>query len=108
MLENKAYAFSLVLRGPYAVVSVEGELDIAAIAELRSGVRGAARRTGHVVVDLRGVTFLDTFALRALVVLQQETGCAFHVVPGARIQRVLDLTGMRGELRWMSAEQLAT
>jgi hypothetical protein len=28
-------------------------------------------------------------------------------VPGAGIQRVLDLTGARAALRWISAEQLA-
>ena len=32
----------------------------------------AARRAPSVVVDLREVTFMDTFALRALLALQEE------------------------------------
>jgi anti-anti-sigma factor len=111
MLDHKAYALRLTLRGPYAVVVAEGELDIAAVADLRARARRAAERTGRVVVDLRDVSFMDTFALRALLGLQHETtcrsGCSFHVVPGDDIQRVLDLTGMRHVLRWISAEQLA-
>jgi anti-anti-sigma factor len=109
MLDDKAYAFALKLHGPYAVVAAAGELDIAAVGQLRAGVAHAARRTGHVVVDLRSVSFMDTFALRALITLQRNTDVAssFHVVPGVGIQRLLDLTGARDSLRWISAEQLA-
>jgi anti-anti-sigma factor len=111
MLDHQAYAVTLSLRGPYAVVIAEGELDIAAVADLRARTRRAAERTGQVVVDLREVSFIDTFALRALIALQHETtsrsGGSFHVVPGDNIQRVLDLTGMRHALRWISAKQLA-
>lgn len=109
MLHRPPYAFELRLQGPYGVVRADGELDLAAVPELRAGVRRAARRAGHVVVDLRDVTFMDTYALRALVRLQCETGSrrAFHVVPGDGIQRVVDLDRARAVLRWMSAEQLA-
>jgi anti-anti-sigma factor len=110
MLHDQAYAFALRLHRPYAVVSAEGELDIASVGQMCDDVRRAARWSDRVVVDLRAVSFLDTFGLRALVALQRETtaatGSSFHVVPGAGIQRVLDLTGMRGALNWMSAEQL--
>jgi hypothetical protein len=61
----------------------------------------------QLVVDLGEVTFMDTFALRALLALQEDGGAgSLHVVPGTAIQRVLDLAGFRSRLRWISAEQL--
>jgi anti-anti-sigma factor len=110
MRDNEAYALTLSLHWPYAVVAAAGELDIAAVAQLRAGTRRAAQRTRRVVVDLRAASFMDTFALRALIALQHETSTrsdsSFHVVPGDGIQQVLDLSGMRHALHWISAEQL--
>jgi anti-anti-sigma factor len=110
MAEPTAYDFTIGVRGPYAVVTATGELDIAAVAPLRAAMRQAAQQTGRVVVDLRKVSFMDTYSLRALIALQGETsthtGASFHVVPGAGIQRVLDLAGTRHALHWISAEQL--
>ena len=46
-----------------------------------------------------------------LVLLQQDAFAtpewSLHVVAGAGVQRVLDLAGARGDLRWISEEQLA-
>jgi anti-anti-sigma factor len=109
MRSRQAFTVGVVVRGPYGVVRVEGELDIAAVPQLYAEVRRAARRMGRVVVDLRPTTFMDTFALRALLCLQSETwahGGSFHVVAGDGIQRVLDLSGARQEICWISAEQL--
>lgn len=109
MLHQRTYAFEPSARGPYAIVSAVGELDIAAVGEMRTAVRRAARRASHVVVDLRPATFMDTFALSALVALSEEAvpdDWSLHVVPGAAVQRLLDLTAARDELRWISPEQL--
>ena len=64
MLHQRTYAFEPSARGPYAIVYAVGELDIAAVGEMRTAVRCAARRAPHVVVDLRPATFMDTFALQ--------------------------------------------
>ena len=96
--------------GAYAVVRAEGELDIAAVPRLEATVRRAARRSPRVVVDLRPVRFIDSFTLNALIALQNEAAAApwsLHCVPGASIQRLLDLADARGALRWISAEQLS-
>jgi anti-anti-sigma factor len=110
MLHERVFTLELGAHGPYALVRAIGELDIAAVEELRGRVRRAARRAPDVVVDLRAVTFMDTFALKALVGLQQEAFAtpewSLHVVPGDGVQRVLDLAGARDALRWISAEQL--
>jgi anti-anti-sigma factor len=108
MLRNQPYAFTVTRQDAYCVVDAAGELDIASVGHLRAAVEDARCRASRVVVDLRAVTFMDTFALRAL---QRETSvrpdCSLHVVPGAAVQRVLDVTGARAALRWISAEQLA-
>jgi anti-anti-sigma factor len=90
------------------VVRAVGELDIAAVPELRATVHAARRCAGHVVMDLRDVSFLDSFALQAIIALQREGGDrrSFHVVPGDGIQRMLDLAGARAALCWMTPEQL--
>jgi anti-anti-sigma factor len=108
MLKRQPYAFSLSRIHQYCVVHAAGELDIAAVAQLRDAVHAARRRAGHVVIDLREVSFLDSFALHELTALQGgESGRPrFHVVPSNGIQRVLDLTGARAALCCISPEQL--
>ena len=109
MLTDQGYAFTVSQTNAYCVVRAQGELDIASVSELRAAVAAARSHAGPIVIDLRDVSFLDTFALRAIVALQDEHGdrSSFHVVPGKGMQRVLDLTGERAALRWISAEQLA-
>jgi anti-anti-sigma factor len=113
MLEERMYVLEAGSRGPYAIVTATGEIDIAAVGDLCRAIERAATRAARVVVDLRPVTFMDTFALRALVSFQHEasrTGdWSLHVVAGSSpcVQRLLDLAGARSDLRWMSPEQLA-
>ena len=108
MLTRQPYAFSVGRTEAYCVVRVAGELDIAAVPHMRIAVQAACRHAGHVAVDLREVSFVDCFALHALTELQEDMRDlpSFHVVPGAGIQRLLDLTGERAALDWISAEQL--
>ena len=110
MLKSQGYAFTVNRTNAYCVVRAEGELDIASLPQLRASVHAARLRADRIVIDLRDVSFLDTFALRAIVALQDEN-CdrpSFHVVPGEGMQRVLDLAGARSALRWISPEQLAS
>ena len=108
MLTRQPYSFSVGRTDAYCLVRAAGELDIAAVPHLRTAVHAARRHAGHVVVDLRDVSFIDGFALHALTDLQGDRGdtASFHVVPGPGIQRLLDLTGARAALDWISAEQL--
>ena len=112
MPPDRLFRIDVTLSAGYAVVDADGEIDIAAVPELRRKIRQAAERSARVVVDLRPVTFMDTFALRELLGLQAQadlTGTwSLHVVPGTGMQRVLDLSGARGRLRWIAPEQLAS
>jgi anti-anti-sigma factor len=110
MLHGPTFLLDFAHHGAYAVVRADGELDIAAVPRLQAWVRRAARRAPRVVVDLRGVDFIDTFALSALIAMheQAEVSCwSMHCVPGPGIQRLLDLANARESLRWIAPEQLA-
>lgn len=81
------------------LVCPHGELDIATVDEL-AGHLTALREVGwsDVVLDLRGLSFLDSTGLRLLLTNQQESerdGWSFSIVDGEQfIARVLELSGL--------------
>ncbi|GIF19676.1 anti-sigma B factor antagonist [Actinoplanes tereljensis] len=82
--------------GAATLLRISGELDITARDDLR-GAFVAALDAGDVVVDLAGVTFLDSEALGALIdgynqSLQRAVG--FRVInPRGLVARVLEVSG---------------
>jgi anti-anti-sigma factor len=55
MLHDPPFLLETSAHGAYAVVRVDGEIDIAVVPRLRAWIRRAAQRSSRVVVDLRGV-----------------------------------------------------
>jgi len=94
------------------VVAVSGELDVASSHLLEhelAKLHGAAT----VVVDLRGLTFIDSTGLGVLMRTHQlavEQGRRFGIVRGnGQVDRLLNLTGLEHELLvGDSPEQLLT
>ena len=84
-------------------IEFAGELDIAttagADAELRRVEQGGAR---VIVLDLRGLTFMDSTGLRLLVSADARARGGEHRLAIARgpaaVQRVLELTGLDARL----------
>jgi anti-anti-sigma factor len=83
---------------------VAGELDLDScehvereLADLRAG------GSRDLVLDLRGLTFMDSTGLRLVIrwhAAAREKDFGFAIVPGPEVvQRVFRLTGMEGELR---------
>ena len=60
--------------------------------------------TGHVVLDLGGLTFLDSSGLHLIVRWTAEAsrdGFQFELEPGPpAVQRIFDLTATNGTLPW--------
>jgi len=80
------------------VVSVAGELDLASREALDRELAGALDRgCRRLIVDLTGVTFIDSAAMGALVVnakrLPDDGGCVV-VTDDPRILRVFEITGL--------------
>ncbi len=87
------------------VVQLTGELDIASADALEREVRELRiDAIACVVIDLRGVDFIDSTGLRLLISLRNTAMCAGHglmVVPGPpRVQRIFEPTATRGLCDW--------
>jgi anti-sigma B factor antagonist len=93
------------LAGRKAVVSLAGDLDLAGAATLERELEGL-NASSAVVVDLRGLGFMDSSGLRALAVAAlraQGAGRRFALVPGvAQVMRVFDVTRMRERMDFVA------
>lgn len=83
--------------GP-AVVVLAGELDLADAPAVSSQLHAAAGADGRVVVDLHGVTFIDSTAIGALVgvqrALKERGGTMVLRRPSRAVARLLELTAL--------------
>jgi anti-anti-sigma factor len=82
--------------GTKALVTVEGELDIATLPEFEQAItRMRAQGLERLVIDLRELTFLDSMSIELLLRLHGEltaTGAELVVVRGPRaVNRIFDL-----------------
>lgn len=70
MVEPGSFAIDSQLQADTARLTVLGELDIATVAQLEREVGAMlARAARHLIIDLRGLTFIDSSALRLFIVL---------------------------------------
>jgi anti-sigma B factor antagonist len=85
--------------GEAVVVTIRGEVDLATAPELESCLHRAFGETPEgVVLNLEGLTFIDSSGLRVLVALakdarSRDASLTLTNVP-RHAQRVLDLTGL--------------
>jgi anti-anti-sigma factor len=82
-----------------AVVALRGELDLATVskvADVLDGVKPEADGIRHLVVDLRGLTFMDSSGLHELLRQNEYARTNHHNLAVVRgndaIQRLLELT----------------
>jgi anti-anti-sigma factor len=87
-----------------AVIALAGELDMAGASALEREL--GALTAGTIIVDLRGLEFMDSSGLRAIVTSAQraqDAGRRFVLIPGAaQVMRVFDITRMRERLEFVS------
>jgi anti-sigma B factor antagonist len=90
--------------GEAAVIALAGELDLAGAATLEQAL--GAIDAPALVVDLRGLEFMDSSGLRAIVVSAQraqDAGRRFALIPGAaQVMRVFDITRMRERFEFVA------
>lgn len=89
--------------GAHTVVGVTGEIDVASAPALRDRLLGLLNRgTVSLVVDLRGVTFMDSTGVGSLLRIhhrQSLLGGSVHFVADQNaVLRVLDLMQLRKRL----------
>jgi anti-sigma B factor antagonist len=87
-----------------ATIIPVGDIDVDSTSKLREVLQLAAVRPGitAVVIELGGVTFMDSSALGLLVAARrnaQTRGASLHVRnPGPMVTMVLQITGLYDEL----------
>ena len=84
-------------RNDVTIVQPQGELDLATVETLQAALDGV-ERAGRLVLDLRGLSFIDSTGLHLLVALHQRAqrdGFQLTLVmPPAPADRVIELTGL--------------
>lgn len=99
------FSISVVPDRREVAVVLAGELDLMSASSLDREVRELrASGFGHIVVDLRRVTFVDSTGLRTLIGLNDHAradGYCVMLVPGPpAVQRIFDVTATRRLFDW--------
>jgi anti-anti-sigma factor len=95
------------------VLTLRGELDMASASELKAAlVRVCEEKPRVLTLDLRGLTFIDSTGLQAIIAASQECeklAAEFRLIPGPpAIQRVFEIVGLIERLPFDPASQVAT
>lgn len=82
-------------------IRVAGEIDLSNFNHFVESVTLHAPDDGAWILDMCGVTYVDTTAIRALLALRERFGEIFAIVPSARLLRILEVAGLRDAFRWI-------
>ncbi|MEA2718787.1 MAG: hypothetical protein QOJ39_651 [Candidatus Eremiobacteraeota bacterium] len=86
------------------MIALSGELDMSNAAVLRASLESAL---GPTVVDLSGVTYIDSTALYELALLRRRVGAVVLVVPSRQIRRTLEIVGFTKTFRIVESAESA-
>jgi anti-anti-sigma factor len=90
-------------RGAVFYVAPAGELDIATAEQLERELRSAEQSDAEtIVLDLSGLTFIDSTGLRVVLDFNERCGGEIDrlrlIAGAAPVERLLDIVGLRGHL----------
>ena len=92
-----------------AIVQPHGELDLATVETLQAALDGV-ERAGRLVLDLRGLSFIDSSGLHLLVALHQRAqrdGFQLTLMaPAAPADTALQLSGLDQALPFVAADDV--
>lgn len=92
------------------VLRLDGELDLASVPLLESEVESATLDDpARIVLDLRGLDFIDSTGLRAILLQDKrstERGQTFALVRGSeQVQRLMRMTGVDEHLKIIASPE---
>jgi anti-anti-sigma factor len=107
-LEVKPFSIDIARDHGEAHVRLVGELDIATTPGAEAEVKRLEQDGARVIVlDLRGLTFMDSTGLRLLVAADaraREMGRQLTIIKGPEaVHRVLEITGLDAKLNVVAA-----
>lgn len=96
--------------GQRVVLQLDGELDLASVPALEDAMASATLDDiAELVLDLRGLEFIDSTGLRAILLQDKrstERGQTFALVRGSeQVQRLLDLTHLNEHLKIVASPE---
>jgi anti-sigma B factor antagonist len=110
LMRPQPFTVGVERRNRALIVQPRGELDLASVGTLRAALDGV-ETPGRVVLDLRGLSFIDSTGLRLLVVLDQRARCdGFQltlVPPPAPVDRAIRVSGLDQVLPFVAADEAA-
>jgi anti-sigma B factor antagonist len=94
---NPAFTIETRPERERVIVAPQGELDVESSGVLGDEVDGlASRGFGAIVLDLRGLTFMDSSGLRLVIEQTRRTDVRITLIDGAEpVSRIFELTGTR-------------
>ena len=94
-------------RNDVAIVQPQGELDLATVETLQAALDGI-EHAGRLVLDLRGLSFIDSTGLHLLVALDrraQRDGFQLTLVaPAAPADKAIQVSGLDQALPFVAAD----
>jgi anti-sigma B factor antagonist len=96
--------------GERVVLRLDGELDLASVPTLEHAVEGAPlEHATELVLDLRGLEFIDSTGLRAILLQDRrssERGQTFALVRGSeQVQRLMNMTRVDEHLKIVASPE---
>jgi anti-anti-sigma factor len=92
------------LGGPEPSVVVRGEIDLSNYADALQLVCNLAPGDKEWLLDLRGVSYMDSTGVRILLALKDQYHTRFRMIASNPIMRILDTLGLTSEFRWQTGE----
>ena len=98
------FALSVHEDGDSTLVAISGELDLAHSAEVENAIAEVEKTEGRIVIDLAGLTFLDSVGVAILLLARSrdrhegENRLAFIAPTRQEVMQVLVRTGSDTEL----------
>ena len=104
-VETKPFHCRVDRDGDGVRITLEGELDLASAPEVQAALRDRGDDGAPRVLDLRGLTFMDSSGLRTILSAHNASrreGWALQIVAGPpSVQRVFDICGVTDGLRFI-------
>jgi anti-sigma B factor antagonist len=89
-----------------------GDLDLASVPELEAAIRRLIVDANELVIDLEGLSFIDSAGLRCILACQsacERAGIAFLMTRGkSHVMRLFEITGMLGRLPFTEETTVCT
>ena len=109
---NNDFSIQAHARGSRHTLVLTGELDLASATTLEARVAElCADGASEVVLDLSGLTFIDSTGLRTILAgmkLCEEHQRGFWLIPGpSAVQRLFELSGLLEQLPFRAPEASA-